>query len=166
MQNNDLAGRQHPHFIGAWTLDDLSICDDIVAFFEQHQAMHQPGATSRGINPAEKLSTDINIKPRDLGLPSHQALSRYVDALHVCYRRYLEEWPFLGGMLSDMDIGDFNIQRYFAGEHFSKVHTERAALANSHRLLAWMTYLNDVDAGGHTHSNIMISTSNRNAARP
>lgn len=44
-----------------------------------------------------------------------------------------------------MDIGPFNIRRYRPGGHFLKMHSERTALASSHRVLAWMTYLNDVE---------------------
>ena len=151
MRNIDIAGAQHPHFIGAWMLDDLSICDDIITFFEGNVPLHTPGATAEGVNPAVKHSTDINIEPKDLQLPTHAALARYLAALHGCYRNYLEQWPFLGTMLGDVEIGDFNIQRYVAGGHFSMVHSERTTLSSSHRLLAWMTYLNDVDAGGATH---------------
>ena len=49
-----------------------------------------------------------------------------------------------------LDIGSFNLQRYHAGQHFKKIHTERAGLSSLHRVFAFMTYLNDVDEGGST----------------
>ena len=38
------------------------------------------------------------------------------------------------------------------GDHFSKIHTERSSTSTSHRVFAWMTYLNDLDkkSGGST----------------
>jgi hypothetical protein len=49
-----------------------------------------------------------------------------------------------------MEVSSFNIQRYQPGGHFLKLHSERTTLATSHRVLAWMTYLNDVEDGGST----------------
>ena len=48
------------------------------------------------------------------------------------------------------EIGSFNLQKYNCGQHFKKIHTERTSLANLHRGLVLMTYLNDVDAAGET----------------
>ena len=53
-------------------------------------------------------------------------------------------------MSDRLDIGPFNIQRYLPSDHFQMVHAERMSLATSHRVLAWMTYLNDVEEGGAT----------------
>ena len=52
----------------------------------------------------------------------------------------------------NLEIGDFNLQRYHAGQHFQAIHTERSSLGTLHRIFAWMTYLNDVDEkdGGST----------------
>ena len=58
-----------------------------------------------------------------------------------------------------MHVGSFNIQKYSPGDHFSKIHAERTALQDSHRVFAWMTYLNDVEDGGITkfhHYNIKV----------
>ena len=58
-----------------------------------------------------------------------------------------------------MHIGNFNIQKYEKGGHFSKVHSERTGLTTLHRILVWMTYLNDINKGGETefpHFNLKI----------
>ena len=51
----------------------------------------------------------------------------------------------------NLEIGSFNLQRYQSGQHFQKIHSERTSLNTLHRVLAWMTYLNDVDEGGSTY---------------
>ena len=51
------------------------------------------------------------------------------------------------GIIKNVDIGGFNVQKYSKGDHFSKVHTERSSLDSLHRVFAWMTYLNDVNDG-------------------
>ena len=48
-------------------------------------------------------------------------------------------------------IGNFNVQKYNPGDHFSHLHSERVSLDSLHRLFAWMTYLNNVDDGGTTN---------------
>jgi len=102
------------------------------------------------VNAAIKKSTDITVKPRDLTQSSHAVLNEYMQELYACYMDYLEQWPFLAGFMKEVDIGDFNIQRYHAGEHFSALHSERTSMSGLHRVLVWMTYLNDVPEGGQT----------------
>lgn len=151
MRRLEIATITPPHFIGAWVLDDVEVCDEVIAFFETHRSEQRPGATGAGLNPAVKKSMDININPNDLALPSHRVLARYMVQLHACYRDYLTQWPFLATMLPEADTGDFNLQRYTPGEHFAGIHSERTTLGSAHRVLAWMTYLNDINSGGQTH---------------
>lgn len=140
-----------PHFIGAWSLESLKLCDELVAYFESDRGRHKKGMTFGGVNENVKKSIDITILPYEVNLPQNEVLKRYVEALFACHQDYLLQWPFLGGIANKLEIGSFNIQRYQAGEHFQKIHTERANLATLHRILAWMTYLNDVGEGGSTY---------------
>lgn len=147
MRRIELAVDKAPHFIGAWGMQDPALCDEIIAFFEANEALQRTGATGAGVNAAIKKSTDITVKPRDLQQASHAVLNRYMQELHACYQDYLAQWPFLANMLKESDIGDFNIQRYYPSEHFAATHSERTTIGSAHRVLVWMTYLNDVDAG-------------------
>ncbi len=140
-----------PHFIGGWFIEPVSLCDDLINFFETHQDKQTRGQTAGGLNTASKNSTDLAIRPRDLELPDHAPVRDYIEALFACHRDYLEQWPFLKAMLPRVEVGSFNIQRYQPGGHFLKVHSERTTVGTSHRVLAWMTYLNDVEDGGSTY---------------
>lgn len=140
-----------PHFIGCWQIEPLSLCDRLIGFFENHPELQTRGQTAGGVNPRAKQSTDMAIRPRELAQDSHQPLREYLDALFACHRDYLEQWPFLKSVIPRVDISSFNIQRYDPGGHFQKVHSERTTVGTSHRVLAWMTYLNDVEDGGATH---------------
>ncbi len=150
MQRIDLACVK-PSFIGGWRLDKPELCQDIIDFFEHNPSLHKPGRSTYGVKLASKNSVDLTINPKDLANPSHAVLAAYFKELHACYLDYLQQWPFLAGMLPDMDIGSFNIQRYLPGGHFAAVHSERTTLDTAHRVLAWMTYLNDVEDGGETN---------------
>ena len=141
-------GRE-PNFIGAWILKPDSLCDDIINFFDQNEVGHQPGAIGSGHADQLKKSTDLKILPKEIDQTSHAPIRRYIDCLNQCYQKYLEAWPFLK-TLGRLDVGSFNIQRYLEGDHFRQIHAERTSLKSSHRILAWMTYLNSVEKGGST----------------
>lgn len=149
MKRTDITSSS-PHFIGSWLIEPLSICDELIDFFEAHPENQAQGKTAGGLNLEAKNSLDLTIRPRELEQDDHRPVREYLDTLFECYRDYLEQWPFLQSFLPRIELGSFNIQRYKPGGHFLKVHSERTTLASSHRVLAWMTYLNDVEDGGST----------------
>lgn len=144
------ATNTHPHFIGSWMIEPPSLCDDIIEFFETNKSLQIAGTAGGEVNRNIKNSTDIAIHPKDTELESFKSIQKYIGCLYACYSDYVRSWPYLKEMASRLDIGSFNIQRYLKGEHFQRVHAERVNLQNSHRLLAWMTYLNTVEDGGST----------------
>jgi hypothetical protein len=141
------------NFIGSWLLDNNLLCDDMIKFFERNTHLHNQGATDRGINISEKKTTDMTINPIDLKKKEYSIINDYFDELFKCFNDYKNQWPFLKNSIKTLDIPSFNIQRYLPGDHFSKIHTERASTSTSHRVFAWMTYLNDIDEqnGGCTN---------------
>jgi tetratricopeptide (TPR) repeat protein len=140
-----------PHFIGCWKIAPDALCSELINLFNSQQARHSQGKTAGGLNPDAKLSTDLSVRPKDLDRDEFAVLGQYFQALYLCHRDYLQQWPFLKTVLARAEIGSFNLQRYGAGGHFKKPHSERTTLGSSHRVLAWMTYLNDVEDGGSTH---------------
>ena len=104
------------------------------------------------MNLNSKNSTDISVSPNEISLPGNEVFEEYFKVLFDCHKDYIAQWPFLKSFAENLEIGKFNLQRYQSGEHFSQLHTERSSLNTLHRVLAWMTYLNDVeiDNGGST----------------
>ena len=140
-----------PHFIGSWTLEPLSICEDLINYFELNIAKQKKGSTISGVNIKIKDSVDMRIKPKETLLPRNKVFRIYFEKLFECYKNYLDEWPFLKDLFQELEIGSFNIQKYNPGQHFKKIHTERSSIDSSHRVFAFMTYLNDVNEGGSTY---------------
>ena len=138
------------HFIGCWNLENNTLCNTIINFFENNKNLQKQGSTNEGKNLKSKKTTDIIINPKDLEKPQFQIFQQYFNELHKCYTDYQNQWPFLKSSIKYIDIGQFNIQRYYEGDHFASVHSERTSLDCLHRLFAWMTYLNEVEDGGHT----------------
>ena len=140
-----------PNFIGSWDMKD-SICDQIIAYYEKHEGKQRQGLNGIGtINLETKNRKDISITPQELNLQGNEIFNDYFQMLFEFYKDYNKQWPFLASIVSELEIGGFNIGKYVPGQHFKKIHTERASLSSLHRLLAFMTYLNDVEDGGSTY---------------
>ena len=140
------------NFIGYWQLSNDNLFDKIIDFFEKNKNLHNQGSIDKGVNLSEKKTTDLTIDPIDLREKNYLIFNDYFNELFNCYNDYKEQWPFLDVNIQTLDIPSFNIQRYLPGDHFSKIHTERSSTSTSHRVFAWMTYLNDLDknSGGST----------------
>ena len=141
-----------PNFIGSWVIDD-SICDGIINYYEKNKQKQSQGFTSLGLNLDIKNRQDLSLSPKELNLPGNEIYKVYFKTLFECYKDYNVQWPFLASMVSHLEIGRFNIGKYMPGQHFQKNHCERSTLDRLHQLLAFMTYLNDVEDGGSTYFN-------------
>ena len=141
-----------PNFIGSWIMNPLSICDELIAYFESNEKKQTRGVTGGGENLDYKNSVDIKMSPKDIKLPGNEVFENYFHNLFSCYKDYVVDWPFLMTFAENLEVGSFNLQRYQAGQHFQATHTERSSLGTLHRVFAWMTYLNDVNPkeGGST----------------
>ena len=140
-----------PNFIGAWEMKS-SICNEIISYYEKNKDKQAQGVTGIGkINLETKNRKDISISPQELDLKGNEIFNEYFKILFQFYKDYNKQWPFLASMVSKLEIGRFNIGKYMKGQHFQKIHTERSTLGSLHRLLAFMTYLNNVDDGGSTY---------------
>ena len=152
MKRIELPNNSNPHFIGSWNILDDNLCKNIINFFKNHPEMQKKGSTGDGIDEKIKKSTDIGINPNSLKEKDYDIFNIYFKHLNSCFLDYRDQFPYLKTMLKQINIGPFNIQKYEAGDHFSRVHSERTDIGTLHRLFAWMTYLNDVDEhqGGTT----------------
>lgn len=141
-----------PTFIGSWIINPLSICDELITYFESNQNIQKRGVSLTGEDLEIKNTIDITIQPKNISLPGNEVFEKYFHNLFSCYQEYVFEWPFLTTFAENLQIGNFNLQRYKNGQHFQRIHAERTGLDTIHRVFAWMTYLNDVDVkdGGST----------------
>ena len=150
MKKIDITNNKNPNFIGAYNIENDSLCEKIVSFFEENKDLQSQGAVGDGVDEKIKKSTDITIYPNNIKEEKFFLFKDYLNSLNKCYQDYRETYPFLKKFITKVDLGYFNIQKYLPGGHFAELHSERTSLQNLHRLFAWMTYLNDVDDGGTT----------------
>ena len=145
---NKLTYKEQPHFIGSWNIENENLCNEIINFFDKNEILQKKGLTGSGLDQIKKKTTDITVKPSDLKDYKYKCFNNYIDELYKCFIDYQHQWPFIKNFV--VDIGQFNVQKYSKGDHFSLIHTERSGLQTTNRLFAWMTYLNNVEDGGTT----------------
>jgi len=143
------------HFIGDYVIDP-SICARLM---ELHRACDRKGLVKPGklftagqknanVDADIKDSLDVAMGEIPAELQHEYGVSDYAAELRRCADRYVEEYPHL--RTANFGLAEPPVlQHYRPGGGFKREHYERANLATVTRLLAWMTYLNDVtDAGG------------------
>ena len=95
------------HFIGCWNLENNTLCNTIINFFENNKNLQKQGSTNEGKNLKSKKTTDIIINPKDLEKPQFQIFQQYFNELHKCYADYQNQWSFLKSSIKYIDIGQF-----------------------------------------------------------
>lgn len=148
--NKELVIDAKKSFIGGWFIEDVSLCDDIIMHFEQ-RTDQAPGEVwwaeekAPKIDIDEKDSLDISLKL------SSKIGQRYANELQKILRCYKIKYP-KSDWVAEYRIEDINVQKYNIGGGYKKWHTERSGglAPGGYRHLVFMTYLNDVDAGGET----------------
>ena len=152
MKKLSTVSNKSPNFIGSWNIENDKLCNEIIKFFEDHKSMQRVGITALGYDPKHKKTTDMTITPSNLKDQKFSLFNSYFSLLKDCFLDYRNQYPFLKHeFFNRTHIGNFNVQKYNPGDHFSNLHSERVSLDSLHRLFAWMTYLNNVDDGGTTN---------------
>ena len=135
-------------FIQGYYINDLSICDDLINFFENSKDKKQ-GLCNKGVVKSIKDSTDINIHP--MKSKFYVELTNYFNELEKCLQVYKDKYKYCYYDTATWYINDnYNIQKYIPNQAYHQWHCERGNLNTSNRHLVWMTYLNDIKQGGET----------------
>ena len=152
MKKLSTVSNKSPNFIGSWNIENDKLCNEIIKFFEENKSMQRVGITATGYDPKLKKTTDMAIQPSDLKNKKYSLFNSYFNLLKDCFLDYRNQYPFLNHkFFNRTHIGNFNVQKYNSGDHFSQLHSERVSIDSLHRLFAWMTYLNNVDDSGTTN---------------
>ena len=152
MKKLSTVSNKSPNFIGSWNIENDKLCNEIIKFFEENKSMQRVGLTALGYDPKIKQTTDMTITPSNLKNQKFSLFHSYFNLLKDCFLDYRNQYPFLNHkFFNRTHIGNFNVQKYNPGDHFSHLHSERVSLDSLHRLFAWMTYLNNVDDSGTTN---------------
>ena len=127
-------------FIFTIQLDDTSLCDDLLLYYQTRGEYKHKGISNGG----DKTSTDVAVYPNS----SNPTVLQYYELLTYALEKYKEKYEAFSFPLGYAE--PFNIQHYQPGEGFFSWHCERGMHQTHQRALVFMTYLNDVTDGGET----------------
>ena len=149
------------HFIGAWVLENVAVCDDLIQLFKSSPDK----ATGSSLDRHGKKVIDPNKESVDLSLPPDSprpAFRSYIAELQKVVQQYIAEYPWCNEYGAWTIVQPVNIQFYPKGGGYKNFHTERTSAhpSVSSRHLVFMTYLNDVHDQGGTeflHQKLTVS---------
>ena len=131
------------------------ICDDLIDYFndtpDRHESGQVYGTCEKHINEliedtATKKSTDIHFYLHQI--EDALILNDYIKNLNLCIQEYEYKYERAKKLAQYGIRESVNLQKYEPTEGFKSWHCERDGKAQQTRCLAYMTYLNDVPAGG------------------
>ena len=132
-------------FIETYDTSQVSICENIVSFFERVYVPKSSGLKAFNRNRQKVCSTMTLDFGQDWEI--NDSVYFYVN---VAIRKYREKYDYLDRIdkISQWRLSpSYNIQRYDGKEEgFFSLHNETSG-SYPYRLLAWMVYLNDAECG-------------------
>ena len=151
MEKIKITSNTNNSFISGWKTDNYKLMDQIIEFYENNPDLQNEGVQGFDkVNKEYKDTSDIAILPKNLLEKDYSIFNEYISHIHDCYQDYRKQWEFFGSRSKKINVGTFNVQKYDYGGHVKAWHTERDSIHLSHRVLAWITYLNDVPEEGET----------------
>jgi hypothetical protein len=139
----------HNTFIGAWFIEDMSLCNDLIFYFENNHKQH-PGKISVNGVPSVVHSQKKSI---DISLDMTETITkRYLAELQKISDLYVQRYPRSASTSWWNVEENINIQKYEPGGGYFSWHSERTGNDDwtIYRHLVFMTYLNDINDAGET----------------
>ena len=146
-------------FLGAYMIEDLTICDDLIYYYNCQKKnnntnpgnVHSNGKNKINLNIKHSFDTTISLCNNDTNL--NQISKNYLGYLKNILNVYMNEYP-ASDLVSNFCLDkQVNIQYYPKNGGYKTYHTERNSSVPYNmvtRHLVFMTYLNDVTDRGET----------------
>jgi hypothetical protein len=146
-------------FIGGWLLDELQICDELIAYFNASPDRSAGQIGEGQVDTEIKDSVDLHIGYERFNDP---AVFKYLTGLTQVCQQYVQKYQACAALDAWGITEKVNIQYYRPSGGYKIWHCERwgKSMPSAARHLVFMTYLNDVsDAGGteFLYQNITVS---------
>ena len=141
----DLKLKKENHFIGAWQLDNTELCNEIINFFNKDNENH------KHISVLEKIKGNdqsdfirLIVSPNRVKEENLEIIKKYIENLMLSYQQFLNDWDFFQKW-DRIYLGDIFIDKFLLSGHNKRYHCDRDSIDNSHKMLSWITFLNDLD---------------------
>ena len=132
------------NFIGMWDIENDILLKNIIDFFNNNHESHKPGTIALGKTDKNKKDLlELTINPKQVKENKIEIFNEYINNLIECYNDYQEQWDFLRNW-QRIYIGPFKIEKHLVSGHHLELNCERQNINSSHKILSWITFLNDI----------------------
>tara|TARA_A100001388_G_scaffold269715_1_gene246415 strand:- start:5158 stop:5769 length:612 start_codon:yes stop_codon:yes gene_type:complete len=132
------------NFIGMWDIENDNLLKNIIDFFNNNHESHKPGTIALGKTDKNKKDLlELTINPKQVKENKIEIFNEYINNLIECYNDYQEQWDFLRNW-QRIYIGPFKIEKHLVSGHHLELNCERQNINSSHKILSWITFLNDI----------------------
>ncbi|OFV92186.1 MAG: hypothetical protein A3G76_09790 [Acidobacteria bacterium RIFCSPLOWO2_12_FULL_65_11] len=138
----------HNSFIGAWYLEQIDVCDELIDYFKNSPAKVAGQIGDGQVDKDIKDSVDLQISYEHFTDPP---VFKYLNNLTRVCQEYVEKYQASAALDAWGIAEKVNIQHYAPGGGYKLWHCERwgKRMPSADRHLVFVTYLNNVsDAGG------------------
>jgi uncharacterized membrane protein YvbJ len=133
------------NFIGIWDIENDSLLKNIIDFFNNNHESHKPGTIALGKTDKNKKDLlELTINPKQVKENKIEIFNEYINNLIECYNDYQDQWDFLKNW-QRIYIGPFKIEKHLVSGHHLELNCERQNINSSHKILSWITFLNDIN---------------------
>lgn len=133
------------NFIGIWELENDDLLEKIIEFFNLNHQNHTPGASTLGeVDKSKKDLLEMLMSPKQIKENKLEIFIQYIDRLIGCYNDYQDQWDFIKNW-NKIYIGPFKLEKYLVAGHHLDFSCERQNINSSHKILTWITFLNDLE---------------------
>lgn len=133
------------NFIGMWDIENDILLKNIIDFFNNNHEHHKPGTIALGKTDKNKKDLlELIINPKQVKENKIEIFNEYINNLIDCYNDYQDQWDFIKNW-QRIYIGPFKIEKHLVSGHHLELNCERQNINSSHKILSWITFLNDID---------------------
>ena len=138
-----------PQFVHSQFVDDITLADRVIEFFNAHPYLHAEGLVvdGDGVNSSKiKKSREIYVGNQLVSFPVFQEFNQQLE---IALKEYLKIYPRVD-TLSRFSLMPYNIQFYKPEEGFFDWHCEITSGLKPYvsRVLAFTFYCNTLEDGG------------------
>jgi len=132
-------------FVGIWKLENDNLLKKIIEFFNLNHENHKQGTLALGkVDKSKKDLLEMSINPKQIKENNIEIFKEYINNLVDCYNDYQEQWGFIKNW-KRIYIGPFKIEKHLISGHHLESNCDRQNINSSHKILSWITFLNDID---------------------
>ncbi len=145
MENIRITKNQPTSFIGSWIIEDNTLIDDIVSFFDKNHERHTPSVSKNGkIDKKQKNFIGFKINVKEINENKIECISNFIRILTSCYKDYKKNWDFLNKW-EKLYLDEVSFEKHLIAGHHLAFHCDKMNINTSHKLFTWAFYLSDFE---------------------